>query len=103
VPQPGASSFVEIRAEGLVKAVLNGAVLDSTRYDAGRLHLDDLAASNDLIVEAELPYVDTDNGMHRYADPVDDETYIGAYVGVDNAQRVFANYRRALRVQSTWR
>jgi len=89
---PGAASFVEVRATRLVSATLNGRPLDSDRLSANRLTLADLLADNELVVEAELPYASTGDGMHRFIDPIDSETYVGAYLGLDNAQRVFANF-----------
>ncbi len=89
---PGADTFIEIRADLLTRAVLNGRELDRDAYARGRLRLDDLQTDNELVVEADLPYVTTGDGMHRFVDPIDKETYVGAYVGVDNAQRVFANF-----------
>lgn len=38
----------------------------------------------------DLPYSSTGEGMHRYVDPLDGQTYVGAYLRVDNAQRVLA-------------
>ena len=89
---PGAATFVEVRATRLVRATLNGRQLDKDCLSANRLRLEDLQADNELVVEAEMPYASTGDGMHRFIDPIDAETYVGAYLGVDNAQRVFANF-----------
>lgn len=43
-----------------------------------------------MTVTASLPYVTDGEGMHTFTDPVDDERYVGAYLGVDLTQRVFA-------------
>ncbi|MEO6821019.1 MAG: aminopeptidase N [Candidatus Nanopelagicales bacterium] len=89
---PGAATFVELRAFRLVRATLNGRALDGSALVGNRLTLTDLPAENELVVEAEMPYVSTGEGMHRFCDPVDQQPYVGAYLGVDNAQRVFANF-----------
>ena len=89
---PGAASFVEIRAARLVSANLNGRPLGDHQLTANRLTLVDLQADNELVVEAEMTYSRTGEGMHLFIDPIDAETYVGAYLGVDNAQRVFANF-----------
>ena len=89
---PGAASFVEVRVAHLVSATLNGRPLDPDHLIANRLTLEDLQPDNELVVEADMPYVSTGDGMHRFVDPIDDETYVGAYLGGDNAQRVFANF-----------
>ncbi len=90
--EQGASTFAELRATRLVSAVLNGRVLEEPAYDGARIALTALERVNELVVEAEIPYTTTGDGMHRYVDPVDDEVYVGAYVGVVNAQHVFANF-----------
>jgi aminopeptidase N len=89
---PGAATFVELRATRLLGATLNGRAVDVSALVGNRLALTDLRAENELVVEAEMPYVRTGEGMHRFCDPVDEQTYVGAYLGVDNAQRVFANF-----------
>ncbi|HYO31551.1 MAG TPA: aminopeptidase N [Nocardioidaceae bacterium] len=89
---PASSTFVELRAESVVSATLNGRRLDPDSYSGNRVTLDRLAEDNELVVEAVLPYTSTGEGMHRYVDPIDGEVYVGAYLGVDNASRVFANF-----------
>ena len=89
---PGAATFIEVRAARLVSATLNGRLLDDGQLRANRLTLPTLQADNELVVEADMPYASTGEGMHRFTDPVDAETYVGAYLGVDNAQRIFANF-----------
>jgi len=88
--EPGAATFVELRPAALLAASLNGEALDVRLLDGNRLPLAGLAADNVLVVEADMPYVTTGDGMHRFVDPVDGEVYVGAYLGVDNAQRVLA-------------
>ena len=88
----GASTFVELRSARNVSAVLNGELLEASAYDGSRIALTSLARDNELVVEADLPYTTTGDGMQRYVDPADDEVYVGAYVGVVNAQLVFANF-----------
>ena len=88
----GAATFVELTAARAVSAVLNGEPLEPSAYDGNRIALTALALDNELVVEAELPYTTTGDGMQRYVDPADGEVYVGAYVGVVNAQLVFANF-----------
>ncbi len=90
--EPGAESFVELVATRILDARLNGTQLSAACYDGNRLRLAGLRQHNELVVDAELAYSVTGVGMHRFHDPVDGETYVGAYLGVDNAQRVFANF-----------
>ncbi len=59
-------------------------------YDGRRIELTELADTNEVVVEARLPYVTDGDGMHTFTDPADGEIYVSAYVGMDIAQRVFA-------------
>ena len=88
----GGATFIEVRATRLVSATLNGRRLDNDAQTVNRLKLEDLQSENELVVEADMPYVSTGDGMHRFVDPIDGQTYVGAYLGTDNAQRVFANF-----------
>jgi aminopeptidase N len=88
--EPGATTFLELANGSDVLVTLNGEKLQSATYDGHRVTLDGLAANNEVRVSARLPYVTTGDGMHRFVDPVDGETYVSAYSGMDNAQLVFA-------------
>ena len=87
---PGASTFVELTARRLVSATLNGVALPASAWDGHRLLLPRLDVDNLLVVDAEVDYAQTGDGLYRAVDPEDGESYVGAYVGVVNAQRVFA-------------
>ena len=88
--EPGATTFVEISARRLLSASLNGVALPADAWDGYRLVLTDLAEQNVVVVEAEVEYARTGDGLYREVDPEDGETYVGAYVGVVYAQLVFA-------------
>ncbi len=87
---PGAGTFAELTATRVHEVVLNGRRLSPGVVDDGRIRLDDLAARNELVVDADLPYSSTGEGIHRVVDPADGAAYAGAYIGVDVAQQVFA-------------
>jgi aminopeptidase N len=86
---PGGVTFLELADGSDVRVTLNGRQLPAA-YDGRRITLSDLAPVNEVRVSARLPYVTTGDGMHRFVDPVDGETYVSAYSGMDNAQLVFA-------------
>ncbi|MEV0407399.1 aminopeptidase N [Actinoallomurus sp. NPDC050550] len=88
--RPGTDTFVEVRPASLRRAVLNGRVLDPASLRDGRLPLPDLAADNELRVEADMRYSRTGEGMHRFIDPADGEAYVSTQCGPDEAPRVFA-------------
>ncbi|MGN9910930.1 aminopeptidase N [Phytohabitans sp. LJ34] len=86
----GASTFAEIRPAELRSARLNGTALDIATLDGNRLTLPGLAEANELVVEAEMAYSNTGEGLHRFVDPADGETYLYAMSFLDAAQRIFA-------------
>jgi aminopeptidase N len=90
VARAGATTFAEIKPARLRSARLNGAPLDVATLDGNRLPLTGLAEANELVVEAEMAYSNTGEGLHRFVDPADGETYLYAMSFLDDAQRIFA-------------
>ncbi|MFB4318556.1 aminopeptidase N [Actinomadura sp. 21ATH] len=90
--RPGAATFAEIVPGTLRRAVLNGRELDPGALRGGRLPLPDLAARNELRVEADLEYSRTGEGLHRCTDPADGEVYVYACCGPGDTPRVFAAF-----------
>jgi aminopeptidase N len=89
--EPGASTFIEIAAERIEDAYLNGEPVDISAYDPKEgLRITDLAAENDLVVNAVFAYSTDGQGLHRMTDPVDKETYLYSQFEVADAQRVYA-------------
>ncbi|MFJ9441976.1 aminopeptidase N [Kitasatospora sp. NPDC101235] len=89
---PGAGTYVDVKPAGLHRAVLNGRELDVDALRAGRFPLTDLAADNELTVEADMAYSHTGEGMHRFADPADGEDYVYTQSFLDDGPRVFASF-----------
>ncbi|HEY3503900.1 MAG TPA: aminopeptidase N [Actinocatenispora sp.] len=89
--EPGAATFVEICAETLRSATLNGTPLDLSSYDPEKgLAVPGLAAENVLVVEADCIYSTSGQGLHRAVDPVDGEVYLYSQFETNDAQRTFA-------------
>ncbi len=88
--EPGASTFIELHEATNLRARLNGQELPSSAYTGGHLHLPNLAASNVVEIEADVAYVNDGDGMHRFTDPADGQTYASAYLGMDVAHKIFA-------------
>ena len=82
------ATFLELTAAEDLTVTLDGEPAGAT-YDGRRLELRGLTGSHVLVVEARLPYVTDGEGLHRMVDPADGRTYLGAYLGLDVAQRVF--------------
>ncbi|MDH6136702.1 aminopeptidase N [Kitasatospora sp. MAA4] len=88
--QPGAGSFIEVEPQALLRAELNGVPLDPATLDGNRLPLPALAAENELLVEADMAYSRTAEGLHHFTDPADGAGYVYASCGPDLAPKVFA-------------
>jgi aminopeptidase N len=92
---PGASTFVDLIAPTVREVVLNGRSLDvADVYADSRIALTGLAADNELRVVADCAYMNTGEGLHRFVDPVDGETYLYTQFEVPDARRVFATFEQ---------
>ncbi|PSL56735.1 aminopeptidase N [Saccharothrix carnea] len=88
---PGASSWVDIVAANVHRAVLNGHELDVSSYrEEDGVHLPELAEVNELTIEADCRYMNTGEGLHRFVDPVDGEVYLYSQFETADAKRMFA-------------
>ncbi|MDK8890129.1 aminopeptidase N [Corynebacterium macclintockiae] len=86
------STFLDLRADSLLRVELNGAALGDFTYDATTgIPLNDLSSGqHELLVEAEIPYSTTGQGLHRFFDPSDDQAYMYTQFETADAKRVFA-------------
>jgi len=86
-------TFVELKPATLHRAVLDGHELDPAALEDNRLPLTGLAAGpHELRVEADMRYSRTGEGMHRFTDPADGETYVYTQLFLDDVQRVLAAF-----------
>ena len=89
--EPGASTFIELVSPLVHTVELNGTTLvPSAVADGTRIQLSDLRADNVLRVVADASYMQTGEGLHRFVDPVDGETYLYTQFEVADAKRMFA-------------
>ncbi|USQ76964.1 aminopeptidase N [Ornithinimicrobium cryptoxanthini] len=88
--QPGASSFLDIKAVDVASITLNGAAVDPGTVADGRVELTGLAADNTVVVEATMGYSNDGQGLHRAIDPADGLAYVYGHLFLDAAPRVFA-------------
>ena len=92
---PGASSFIDLIAPTVHEVVLNGTSLDPAEVFAdSRIALPALAAENELRVVADCGYTNSGEGLHRFVDPVDQQTYLYTQFEVPDARRVFASFEQ---------
>ncbi|MFE2262743.1 aminopeptidase N [Streptomyces griseosporeus] len=93
--EPGASSFADLVAPSVTAVSLNGKDLDPGEvFDGARILLDDLAAENELVVDAQCAYSRTGEGLHRFVDPEDGEVYLYTQYEPADSRRVFANFEQ---------
>ncbi|KRE93697.1 aminopeptidase N [Nocardioides sp. Soil774] len=93
--QPGASTFADLVAPTVREITLNGRSLDpATAYADSRIALDDLEATNTLVVTADCAYSNTGEGLHRFVDPADDRVYLYSQFEVPDARRVFTTFEQ---------
>ncbi|SEF64980.1 Membrane alanyl aminopeptidase Metallo peptidase. MEROPS family M01 [Actinacidiphila yanglinensis] len=86
-------TFAEIEPAALHRVLLDGRPLDPALLDDGRLPLTGLTAGeHELRVEADMRYSRTGEGMHRFTDPADGETYLYTQLFLDDVRRVFAAF-----------
>ncbi|MCI3269609.1 aminopeptidase N [Streptomyces cylindrosporus] len=93
--EPGAASFADLIAPSVTSVSLNGRDLDPGQvFDGSRILLEDLAAENELIVDAQCAYSRTGEGMHRFVDPEDGEVYLYTQYEPADSRRVFAGFEQ---------
>ncbi|GAA2457333.1 aminopeptidase N [Streptomyces glaucus] len=93
--EPGASTFADLVAPSVTSLTLNGRDLDPGQvFDGSRILLEDLAADNELTVDAQCAYSRTGEGLHRFVDPEDGEVYLYTQYEPADARRVFANFEQ---------
>ncbi|MEG8277481.1 aminopeptidase N [Streptomyces sp. AHA2] len=93
--EPGASSFADLIAPSVTAVSLNGRDLDPGEvFDGCRIALEDLAADNELVVDAQCAYSRTGEGLHRFVDPQDGEVYLYTQYEPADSRRVFANFEQ---------
>ncbi|MFE9018181.1 aminopeptidase N [Streptomyces sp. NPDC007808] len=91
--QADTDTFVEIKPAELRSVTLDGQPLDPQTLDENRLPLKNLTpGEHELRVDAAMRYSRTGEGMHRFTDPSDGETYVYTQLFMEDVQRVFAAF-----------
>jgi aminopeptidase N len=87
----GADTVLDIAADSVRSATLNGRNLDVSDYDESTgIALTGLAEHNLVVVDADCRYSNTGEGLHRFVDPVDGEVYLYSQFETADAKRMFA-------------
>ncbi|MCX5390070.1 aminopeptidase N [Streptomyces sp. NBC_00094] len=85
-------TFVELKPETLHSATLDGEALDTASLTDNRLPLSLTEGEHELRVSTTMRYSRTGEGMHRFTDPTDDESYVYTQLFMEDVQRVFAAF-----------
>ena len=92
---PGASTWIDLISPAVHAITLNGVDLDpATHADGYRIALPGLQASNELVVKADGVYMNTGEGLHRFVDPVDKETYLYTQFETADSRRMYAAFEQ---------
>ncbi len=92
---PGASSWIDLIAPNVSSVVLNGVELSVSDVVSGaRIALPNLQATNTVVITADCAYMNTGEGLHRFVDPVDDETYLYTQFESADARRMYACFEQ---------
>ncbi|MCP2030626.1 aminopeptidase N [Okibacterium sp. HSC-33S16] len=92
---PGASTFIDAITRTVHSVTLNGVALDPAAVSDGiRIALDNLQAENELTVDADMIYMNTGEGLHRFVDPVDNEVYLYSQFEVPDSRRMYAVFEQ---------
>lgn len=87
----GADTYIDIAADTIHRATLNGRDIDVSGYDeSSGIPLTGLTERNVVVIDADCFYSNTGEGLHRFVDPVDDEVYLYSQFETADAKRMFA-------------
>ncbi|HEY0450223.1 aminopeptidase N [Actinophytocola sp.] len=111
--EAGAASWIDLVAESVQSAELNGQPLDVSGYrEEDGIALPSLAEHNTLTVRATCRYMNTGEGLHRFVDPVDKGVYLYTQFETADAKRMFtcfdqpdlkATYRLTVLAPESWK
>ena len=91
----GATTFIDLIAPAVHSIVLNDVAIDPQQaYADSRIELADLREDNVLTVVADCAYMHTGEGLHRFTDPADGQTYLYSQFEVPDSRRVFAVFEQ---------
>ena len=89
-----ADIHVDLIADRVLSASLNGDDLDPQSYDGSRLGFTTAAGANELTVTALCNYSRSGEGLHRFVDPSDDRIYLYTQFEASEARRVYACFEQ---------
>ncbi|MBB1509269.1 aminopeptidase N [Tessaracoccus sp. MC1756] len=88
----GGSTYLDLIADDVREATLDGEAFDTSAFDGYRLPLPELMeGQHEVQVVATCRYSNTGEGLHRFVDPADDKVYLYTQFETADARRMFAN------------
>ncbi|MDQ4500998.1 aminopeptidase N [Sinomonas sp. ASV322] len=91
--RPGAETFLDFVGDDVTSVVLNGEPVEvAGLYDGARLQVRGLAEHNVLEITGRALFSRTGEGLHRFVDPADDQTYLYTQCEPADARRYFAHF-----------
>ena len=91
--EPG-ETHVDLIADHVVRAVLDGVDLDPADFTGARLPLRLDAGPHALTISAVCPYSRSGEGLHRFVDPADQRTYLYTQFEAADARRMYACFEQ---------
>ena len=89
------STWIDLIAASVTSIELNETTLDpQAAFDGARISLTGLAPENTLTIRAQCRYMNTGEGLHRFIDPVDNETYLYTQFESADARRMYACFEQ---------
>ena len=87
------STWMDFLGAGVDRVIVNDHEQE-VQYDGARVLLRDLGSRNTVRIHARGWYSRTGEGLHRFVDPADGETYLYTQYEPADARRVFVNFEQ---------
>ena len=87
-------THIDLIADSVVRAVLDGAELEPAAFADSRLPLDLEPGPHSLTVAAVCSYSRSGEGLHRFVDPADGRTYLYTQFEAADARRMYACFEQ---------
>jgi aminopeptidase N len=87
------ATWLDFIGESVERVTINDVGVP-IEYDGARITLTGLAASNTVVIEATGIYSRSGEGLHRFVDPVDGETYLYTQYEPADSRRVMACFEQ---------
>ncbi|RYG77572.1 aminopeptidase N [Yimella sp. RIT 621] len=91
----GTSTWIDLVTDVIDSVTVNGRQVYLEDYDGARILLRDLEiGENTVVVDALCKYSRTGEGLHRFTDPEDGNTYLYTHCEPTDARRMFACFEQ---------